>query len=90
MPQVISIHSYRGGTGKSNFCANLASTVAQQGYRVGVVDTDVPSPGVHNIFCLEPDQTKITLNNYLWGEYPIEAAAYPMTDVIGLSNGELF
>lgn len=90
MPKVVSIHSYRGGTGKSNFCANLASTVAQQGYRVGVVDTDVPSPGVHNIFCLEPDQTQITLNSYLWGEKPIEAAAYRMTEIIGLSDGELF
>lgn len=90
MPKVVSIHSYRGGTGKSNFCANLASTVAQQGYRVGVVDTDVPSPGVHNIFCLEPDQTQVTLNNYLWGEKPIEAAAYRLTETLGLSAGELF
>jgi MinD-like ATPase involved in chromosome partitioning or flagellar assembly len=46
MPKVVSVHSYRGGTGKSNFTANLATTVALQGYRVGVVDTDVPSPGI--------------------------------------------
>lgn len=90
MPKVVSIHSYRGGTGKSNFSANIASTVAQQGYRVGVVDTDVPSPGVHNIFCLEPDQTQVTLNNYLWGEKPIEAAAYRLTESLGLTAGELF
>ncbi len=56
MPKVISIHSYRGGTGKSNFTANLAASVASQGHRVGVVDTDVPSPGVHNILNLEPEQ----------------------------------
>ncbi|MEM1310468.1 MAG: P-loop NTPase, partial [Cyanobacteria bacterium P01_H01_bin.153] len=37
MPKVVSIHSYRGGTGKSNFTANLAATIANQGYRVGVV-----------------------------------------------------
>jgi MinD-like ATPase involved in chromosome partitioning or flagellar assembly len=64
MPKVVSIHSYRGGTGKSNFTANLATTVALQGYRVGVVDTDVPSPGIHNLFCLEPEQTYKTLDNY--------------------------
>ncbi len=65
MPKVVSIHSYRGGPGKSNFTANLAAALAMQGNRVGVVDTDVPSPGIHNIFSLEPDATAKTLNSYL-------------------------
>lgn len=86
MPKVISIHSYRGGTGKSNFTANLAATIALQGKRVGVVDTDVPSPGIHNLFCLEPEQTIHTLNNYLWREIPIEEAAYDIGSNIGLSD----
>lgn len=93
MPKVISIHSYRGGTGKSNFTANLAASVAQQGKRVGVVDTDVPSPGIHNLFCLEPEQTSQTLNNYLWGEIPIEEAAYDVGHNIGLpenASGKLY
>ena len=59
MPKVVSIHSYRGGTGKSNFTANLATTVAMQGHRVGVIDTDLPSPGIHNLFCLEPEQIEV-------------------------------
>jgi MinD-like ATPase involved in chromosome partitioning or flagellar assembly len=41
MPQIISIHSYRGGTGKSNITANLAALLAANGRRVGVVDTDI-------------------------------------------------
>lgn len=91
MPKVVSIHSYRGGTGKSNFTANLATTVAMQGHRVGVVDTDVPSPGIHNLFGLEPENTTITLNNYLWGERPIEEAAYDVSANIGLKgDGTLF
>ncbi len=91
MPKVVSIHSYRGGTGKSNFTANLATTVALQGKRVGVVDTDVPSPGIHNLFCLEPDQTHKTLNNYLWGESSIEAAAYDVSANVGVEGtGKLF
>ena len=61
MPKVVSIHSYRGGTGKSNFTANLATTVALQGYRVGMVDTDLPSPGIHNLFGLESEPTQKTL-----------------------------
>ncbi|TVU55337.1 MAG: MinD/ParA family protein [Arthrospira sp. PLM2.Bin9] len=91
MPRVISIHSYRGGTGKSNFTANLATTVAAKGYRVGVVDTDVPSPGIHNLFSLETEQIDRTLNNYLWGESQIEDAAYDVSENLGLSgNGKLY
>lgn len=86
MPKVVSIHSYRGGTGKSNFTANLATTLAMQGHRVGVVDTDVPSPGIHNIFNLEPEQTSVTLNNYLWGEAAIEDAAYDVGRAAGLAE----
>lgn len=91
MPKVISIHSYRGGTGKSNFTANLATTIALQGNRVGVVDTDVPSPGIHNIFCLEPEITTKTLNNYLWGQCAIEDAAYDVSANVGLTgDGKVF
>ncbi|MDY7012988.1 MAG: MinD/ParA family protein [Cyanobacteriota bacterium] len=91
MPKVVSIHSYRGGTGKSNFTANLATTVAALGNRVGVVDTDVPSPGIHNLFCLEPEQMDKTLNNYLWGESEIEEAAYDISANVELSDrGKLY
>lgn len=91
MPKVISIHSYRGGTGKSNFSANLASTVALQGYRVGVVDTDIQSPGIHNIFGLESETMVKTLNHYLWGQANIEDAAYDVTGNIDLKgDGKVF
>jgi MinD-like ATPase involved in chromosome partitioning or flagellar assembly len=91
MPKVVSVHSYRGGTGKSNFTANLATSIAMQGMRVAVVDTDVPSPGIHNLFGLEPEQTSRTLNSYLWGEIPIEEAAYDMTSSVGITGiGKIF
>jgi MinD-like ATPase involved in chromosome partitioning or flagellar assembly len=91
MPKVVSIHSYRGGTGKSNFTANLATTVALLGYRVGVIDTDVPSPGIHNLFCLEPEQMDKTLNNYLWGQCPIEETAYDIGSKLGVVEpGKLY
>jgi MinD-like ATPase involved in chromosome partitioning or flagellar assembly len=91
MPKVVSIHSYRGGTGKSNFTANIATTIALQGYRVGVVDTDVPSPGIHNILGLEPEMTGKTLNNYLWGDSLIEEVAYDVSTNVGVTgSGKLF
>ncbi len=50
--KIVSIHSFRGGTGKSNTTANLAAQVAMAGKRVGVVDTDIQSPGIHVLFGL--------------------------------------
>ena len=91
MPKVVSVHSYRGGTGKSNFTANLATTIALQGNRVGIVDTDVPSPGIHNILNLDPENTPKALNHYLWGQCAIEEAAYDVSSNVGLTgSGQLF
>jgi MinD-like ATPase involved in chromosome partitioning or flagellar assembly len=82
MAKVISIHSFRGGTGKSNITANLATLIAQTGLRVGIIDTDIQSPGIHVPFGLDENQVKYTLNDYLWGRCPIESAAYDMSRIL--------
>ncbi|MEN9218189.1 MAG: MinD/ParA family protein [Gloeomargarita sp. DG_2_bins_126] len=79
MSQIISVHSFRGGTGKSNLTANLAVTIAQSGRRVGIVDTDIQSPGIHAIFGLDEDDMRLSLNDYLWGRCRIEEAAVDVT-----------
>lgn len=79
MPHIISVHSFRGGTGKSNTTANLAALYAMQGKRVGIIDTDIQSPGIHVLFNLEPDDMKHTLNDYLWGRCNIEDAAHDVS-----------
>ncbi len=76
MTKIISTHSFRGGTGKSNVTANLAALLAQEGYRVGVFDTDIQSPGIHVIFELAETAVVHTLNDFLWGKCAIEDAAY--------------
>jgi MinD-like ATPase involved in chromosome partitioning or flagellar assembly len=86
MSNIISIHSYRGGTGKSNTTANLATLMAMEGLRVGVVDTDIQSPGIHAIFGLEETDMKHSLNDYLWGLCEISEAAY---DVTGKLNADI-
>lgn len=78
MSRIVSIHSFRGGTGKSNITASLATLVAEHGYRVGIVDTDIQSPGIHVLFGLAEQSITHALNDYLWGRCDIEAAAYPM------------
>lgn len=79
MTQVISIHSFRGGTGKSNTTANVAARLAASGARVAVIDTDIQSPGVHVIFGYD-DTPEPTLNDYLWGKVAITEAAHNITD----------
>ena len=67
MSKIISVHSFRGGTGKSNISANIASQLAQRGHRVGVIDTDIQSPGIHVLFGMDEEQIDRSLNDYLWG-----------------------
>lgn len=78
MAKVVSIHSFRGGTGKSNLTASLATLVAKAGHRVGIVDTDIQSPGIHVLFQLDEARVNLALNDYLWGRCAIEEAAYPV------------
>jgi MinD-like ATPase involved in chromosome partitioning or flagellar assembly len=83
MSIIVSIHSYRGGTGKSNLTANLASSLVQQGKRVAVVDTDLQSPGLHVLFGMSPQQIGLNLNDYLYGRCSIEQAVHDVTDKLG-------
>jgi MinD-like ATPase involved in chromosome partitioning or flagellar assembly len=80
--QIISVHSFRGGTGKSNVTSNLATLIARSGRRVGVVDTDIQSPGIHILFGLGEDRIRYTLNDYLWGRCAIEDAVYDVSSVL--------
>lgn len=83
MPKIVSIHSFRGGTGKSNLTANLSVAVARAGKRVGVIDTDIQSPGIHVLFNMAEESMPHALNDYLWGKCAIEETAYDVTASLG-------
>lgn len=88
MSKIISVHSFRGGTGKSNTTANIAALLATDGARVGVVDTDIASPGIHVLFSMDESDMVHTLNDYLWGKCAIEEAAHDVTKNITDTNGK--
>jgi MinD-like ATPase involved in chromosome partitioning or flagellar assembly len=91
MSQIISIHSFRGGTGKSNTTANIAAVLASQGKRVGVVDTDIQSPGIHILFGMAGTSIDYSLNDYLWGRCDIEQTAHDVTSILEDDNaGKLY
>jgi MinD-like ATPase involved in chromosome partitioning or flagellar assembly len=91
MSKIISVHSFRGGTGKSNTTANLAALLAMEGYRVGIVDTDIQSPGIHVLFNLDESEMVHSLNDYLWGKCEIQEAAKDVTDKVSADiKGKIF
>jgi MinD-like ATPase involved in chromosome partitioning or flagellar assembly len=75
MSKIVSIHSFRGGTGKSNVTANLGAQAALVGKRVAIIDTDIQSPGIHVLFGLNEQNVHKTLNDYLHGVCSITEAA---------------
>ena len=79
MAKVVSFHSFRGGTGKSNMSANVAALLALDGRRVGVVDADIQSPGIHVLFGLDQGDSRRSLNDFLWGRCDIAEAAHDVT-----------
>jgi septum site-determining protein MinD len=91
MAKIVSVHSYRGGTGKSNLTANLAASLAAAGKRVAVVDTDIQSPGIHMLFGLEDTSGLRTLNDYLWERCRVEEAVVDVTpEAIAESHGRIW
>jgi MinD-like ATPase involved in chromosome partitioning or flagellar assembly len=91
LAKIISIHSFRGGTGKSNITANVAYLLAAKGQRVGVIDTDIQSPGIHILFGLDGAEITTSLNDYLWHGREITEAALDVTpNLSGDIAGQLF
>ena len=80
--KIISVHSYRGGTGKSNITANLAACGLAMGHKIAVLDTDLKSPGIHVLFGVQPAQITLTLVDYLWDKCTSAETAYDVTQRI--------
>jgi ATP-binding protein involved in chromosome partitioning len=59
--KVIAITSGKGGVGKSTISANIAVSLAQEGYRVGLLDADVYGPDI-------PRLLNITNEKMVWGD----------------------
>ena len=90
MTKIVSVHSFRGGTGKSNTSANIAAQLALAGKRVAVVDTDVQSPGIHVLFGFDEEMQGKMLNDYLYGGCPIVECAHDVTAKVGNTTGTLY
>jgi MinD-like ATPase involved in chromosome partitioning or flagellar assembly len=91
LPQIITVHSFKGGTGKTNIVANMATLLAVAGKRVCIIDIDLASPGAHCLFGVTDGDFRYSLNDYLWGKANIEDAALDVTNKIKEeTKGKLF
>lgn len=89
--QLVALHSFRGGNGKSSLTANLAGLLAASGQRVGVIDADIQSPGMHLLLGQAGKKFAFTLNDYLLGNCAVQQLALDVTADVGADlSGKLF
>jgi MinD-like ATPase involved in chromosome partitioning or flagellar assembly len=98
MGKCISIHSSRGGTGKTLLATNIAVLLAKKGFNVALLDLDFRSPSLVGVFSktINP-QLDCYLNTYLDGRCPRETATVDLTQkfntkgklLVGFANPEV-
>jgi PAS domain S-box-containing protein len=81
--ELIAVHSFRGGNGKSSITANVAALLAMAGQRVGVIDADIQSPGLHLLLGHAGKKPGYTLNDYLLGNCAVDQLTVDVTAALG-------
>ena len=61
--KIIAITSGKGGVGKSTVSANLAVCLAQEGYKVGLLDADIYGPNIPRLLGVEKEKMQWNDNN---------------------------
>jgi len=61
--KIIAVTSGKGGVGKSTVSANLAVCLAQEGYKVGLLDADVYGPNIPRMLGVEKEKMQWNENN---------------------------
>jgi len=79
MAKMISIHSSRGGTGKSLVSSNMAVIYASMGRTVALLDFDFRAPSLQTIFRAR-DRVKGWVNDYLEGRARLRDVMVDLTD----------
>jgi len=93
--KVITIHSSRGGTGKTVIATNLAATYANKGLNIALLDLDFRAPSLITVFSKGiRGSVKHWLNDFMNGRCTIDQALVDVSEeynlrgrlLIGLAN----
>ena len=85
MGKCVSIHSYRGGTGKTILATNLAVLLARKGLNVALLDLDFRAPSLQVIFSKTlTEPVGCWLNDFLDGRCPAELAVISISGQLNL------
>jgi MinD-like ATPase involved in chromosome partitioning or flagellar assembly len=68
----VSVHSYKGGTGKTSIASNLSIYLGQLGKRVLLVDMDFRAPSIQALFGVSDSDVKAYINDYLFDKSEID------------------
>ncbi len=88
MVKMISIHSSRGGTGKSLISSNITAILASEGRNVALLDFDFRAPSLLTIFQAK-HSAKNWINSYLDGKARLEEVMVDLTSRYK-TNGKLY
>lgn len=83
MGKVITIHSYRGGTGKTSVATNIAACFSQSGKTTCLLDFDFKAPSLNTMFRYKPEYW---VNDYLEGRCEIDSVLVDFSDKLGLKG----
>jgi len=95
MGKVMSVHSSRGGTGKTLIAVNLAAILARKGRNVSLFDMDFRAPSLSTVFKVgDPRLVKYWVNDFLNGDCSIDKTMIDLTSryetkgkfLVGLAN----
>ena len=87
MGEIIALHSYKGGTGKTLLSVNLAATYAKQGKDICLLDLDFRAPSLPAIFRV--NDSEFWLNDYLNGACEIKRVLIDLANPHD-GNGKFF
>lgn len=91
MPDIITVHSFSRGTGKSVVSVNLAAYLAYIGKRVAIVDLNLLTPSLHITLGVPSEEIGYTIQDYLAGICDAEHAPIDVTENVSPNaKGKLF
>ena len=86
MARIVAVNSFRLGVGRSTIATNLAVLLALRGQRIGLIDANLPAPGLHILFGQHLDQASYLLNDFLQNKCDIQQAVYRIALADGVAH----